>query len=260
MSVLGKIVARKADRLKQAKSSVPLSELKSRLEDVESMRDFRGALRRDGGSIRLIAEIKKASPSRGIIRRDFEPVRIASVYEQAPVSAISVLTEQDFFQGDLSFLSKVRGATSKPILRKDFVFDDYQIYESKVNAADAILLIAAVLERNQAEEYLHLARELGLSVLFEVHREEEIEKALLAGADIVGINNRDLVSLKVDILTTLRLAKDIPRDKVIVSESGIKDRSDVVILEQAGIDAMLIGTSLMEVPDIGQKIKELLGR
>jgi indole-3-glycerol phosphate synthase len=257
MCVLDTIVKKKAERLEYSKSTMPINDLKNRLQDVDKTRDFRNAIKRNGEKIKLIAEIKKASPSKGIIRKDFDLIAIASIYEEKPVNTISVLTEEDFFQGHLSYIQTVKNITSKPILRKDFIFDEYQIYESRVNHADAILLIAAILDKNQAEEYLHIAKELGFHVLFEVHDEDDLEKALLIDADIIGINNRNLKTLKIDLLTTLRLKKDIPKDKIVVSESGIKNRNDVIRLQDAGIDAMLIGTSLMKAEDIGGKIDEL---
>lgn len=258
MSVLDSILKKKTERLQYAKSTIPINDLKNRLRDIDKTRDFRSAVKRNGEKIKLIAEIKKASPSKGLIRKEFDPIKIASIYHEKPVSAISVLTEEDFFQGHLSYIKVVKDITSKPILRKDFIFDEYQIYESRANHADAILLIAAILEKNQAEEYLHLAKELGLHVLFEVHDEDDLEKALLIDADIIGINNRNLKTLKIDLSPTLILRKDIPKDKIVVSESGIRDRSDVIKLQDAGVDAMLIGTSLMEAEDIGKKIDELM--
>ncbi|MCL0038606.1 indole-3-glycerol phosphate synthase TrpC [Thermodesulfovibrionales bacterium] len=258
MSLLSSIVKNKAERLKFLKGNISIGELKSRISDIEPARDFRGAIKRESGDIRLIGEIKKASPSRGIIKKEFDPTKIASTYEECPVAAISVLTEEDFFAGDLSYIPSVKEVTSKPILRKDFVFDEYQIYESRVNGADALLLIAAILERGQAAEYLDLTRELGLHPLFEVHDEDDLEKALSIDADIIGINNRDLKTLKVDLSTTARLKRDIPKGKIVVSESGIKSRDEVTRLADAGIDAMLIGTALMETGDIREKIEELL--
>lgn len=258
MDVLKKIVEAKSKRLEHAKSLCPVNELKDRLWDIEKARDFKSAVKRNSEGIRLIAEIKKASPSKGVIKKDFDPIKIASIYNEKPVSAISVLTEEDFFQGHLSYIKAVKDIASKPVLRKDFIFDEYQIYESRANHADAVLLIGAILEKNQAEEYLHLSREIGLSVLFEVHDEDDIEKALLINAEIIGINNRNLKTLNIDLSTTLRLKKNIPADKIIVSESGINNRDDVLRLQDAGIDAMLIGTSLMEARDIGEKIDELL--
>ena len=258
MDILTKIVDAKRKRLEYSKSVVSIHELKSRLPDMDSTRDFRSAIKKEGGNIRLIAEIKKASPSKGLIREDFDLNSIASIYEEKPVSAISVLTEEDFFQGDLKYINDVKNITTKPVLRKDFIFDEYQIYEARANGADAVLLIAAILEKKQAAEYLHLCRELGLYVLFEAHDENDLEKSLLINADIIGINNRDLKTMKIDLSTTIRLKKQIPRDKIVVSESGIGDRNDVLKLSDAGIDAILIGTSLMKSKDIGSKIDELI--
>lgn len=260
MDILKKIVEQRYERLKHERSTIPLSELKKKLGDLEikKIRDFKKGIKREGDKIKLIAEIKRASPSKGLIRKDFDLLKIASVYEEKLVNAISVLTEEDFFQGHLSYIKIVKDITSKPVLRKDFIINEYQIYESIINGADAILLIAAILERGQAEEYFHLSKELGIDVLFEVHDEEDLEKAILINADIIGINNRNLKTLNIDLSTTLRLKKDIPKDKIVVSESGIRDRRDVITLQNAGIDAMLIGTSLMESEDIGRKIDQLL--
>ena len=258
MNVLKNIVARKIERVGDAQCRLTLGEIKKRLADLERPRDFKAVLKRGPGPIKLIAEIKKASPSKGLIRSNFDPLQIASAYETNPVSAISILTEEDFFQGHLSYLRRVRQVTSKPLLRKDFIIDEYQLYESRFYGADAVLLIAAILDKRRAGEYVKLASELGLSVLFEVHNEEDLDKAFYVDADIIGINNRDLNTLAVDLRTTLRLKSVIPPGKIIVSESGIRTRQDVVTLQDNGIDAMLIGTSFMEAPDIGEKIKELL--
>jgi indole-3-glycerol phosphate synthase len=259
MGILDEIVSKKKERLGIAKSGMPLKGIKSRIADVGKPRDFRSAIKRNPSErIKLIAEIKKASPSKGVIREDFDPVEIATIYEKK-ADAISVLTEEDFFQGRLEFLPLIKNTTTKPLLRKDFIFDEYQIYESRANEADAILLIAAILSKNQAEEYLHLARELGLSVLFEVHDLKELEMALSVNAEIIGINNRDLKTLKIDFNNTFKLKKEIPSDKIVVSESGIKTRDDILRLESAGIDAVLIGTLFMEAKDIGKKIEELFG-
>jgi indole-3-glycerol phosphate synthase len=258
MNILTSIVAKKTEKLHVAKVSLPQSELEERIKRITKPRDFKGAIQRHEGPIRLIAEIKKASPSKGLIRSDFDPLKIASIYESKPVSALSVLTEEDYFQGQLSYISQVKDITTKPILRKDFIFDEYQLYESRASGADAVLLIAAVLEQSQAKEYLHLAAELGLTVLFEVHNEEDLEKALRVDAEIIGINNRNLKTLSIDLSTTLRLKKEVPAGKIVVSESGISTRKDVLMLQDNGIDAMLIGTSFMETPDIGRKIDDLL--
>lgn len=258
MNILTTIAAKKAERLNVAKVSLPQSELIEHIKCINKPRDFRGAIQRHAGPIRLIAEIKKASPSKGIIRSNFDPIEIAALYESKPVNALSVLTEEDYFQGQLSYISQVREITMKPVLRKDFIFDEYQLYESRACGADAVLLIAAILEQNQAREYLHLATELGLAVLFEVHNGEELEKALYLDAEIIGINNRNLKTLAIDLSTTLRLIKEVPSGKIVVSESGIRTRQDVLTLQDHGIDAMLIGTSFMETPDIGRKIDDLL--
>jgi indole-3-glycerol phosphate synthase len=259
MGILDEIVLKKKERLDNAKSRLPIQELKARISGSGKPIDFKTAIQRlPGTKIRLIAEIKKASPSKGVIRNDFDPVSIAKLYEEKEANAVSVLTEEDYFQGNLFYLSKVRGILTKPLLRKDFIFDEYQIYESRAHGADAILLIAALLEKNQAAEYLHLADELGLSVLFEVHDFGELEMALSAGAAIIGINNRNLKTMVIDINTTFKLHREIPPGKIIVSESGIKTRNDVQRLADGGIDAMLIGTSFMEAGDISGKIEELM--
>jgi indole-3-glycerol phosphate synthase len=259
MSILQKIIERKRERLHSLKAKITLSEIKSMASGVEKPEDFKAAVTKANGRIRLIAEIKKASPSQGVIRKDFDPLAIASVYDRKNVDAISILTDEDYFQGKLEYLEMVNKITNKPILRKDFIFDEYQIYESKAYKADAILLIASILDRSQAADYLHLANELGLSVLFEVHDFKELEMVLMIDADIIGINNRDLKTLRVDFNTTLKLRKEIPPHKVIVSESGIKARDDVLKLERASVDAILVGTVFMEADNIEGKINELLG-
>lgn len=259
MSILDRITGKKKERLDFIKGRVSRGDLKSRIADAEKPRDFRSAVGREKGRIRLIAEIKQASPSRGAIRRDFDPQAIAALYEKKLVDAVSVLTEEDFFCGDLKYIPSVKEVTTKPVLRKDFIFDEYQILESRAWGADAILLIASSLDRVQAEEYLDLSRQLGLSVLFEVHSFDELEKALRVNAEIIGINNRNLETLSVDINTTFLLKREIPSDRIVVSESGIKTREDMMRLAEGGVDAVLIGTSLMEAEDIGKKIDELMG-
>lgn len=256
MSILDGIVEKKRERLKHVRSKKPLSEIRAIISGLDSPRDFKGAIKRDKG-IKLIAEIKKASPSKGIIRAEFDPAKIASLYEDKGVDAVSVITEEDFFLGSIDYINIVKEKVSRPVLRKDFIFDEYQVYESRAYGADAILLIGAILDRVQAEEYLHMARELGLSVLFEIHSYDDLEKALRINADIIGINNRDLRTLQVDINRTFLLKKEIPSDKVTVSESGIKNRDDVLRLDIVRIDAILVGTSLMESEDIGKRIEEL---
>ncbi|GAB4489709.1 MAG: indole-3-glycerol phosphate synthase TrpC [Thermodesulfovibrionales bacterium] len=259
MSVLSRIVEQKKNRLLDRKTRVPFRELKAAVKDAEPARDFRAAVTRGAGSVRLIAEIKKASPSKGLIRQDFDHRAIARLYEEKQVDAISVLTEEDFFQGSLAFLPEVRTLTTRPLLRKDFLFDEYQVFEARASQADAILLIAAILTLHQADDLMNTAHALGLGVLFEVHDETDLEKALRINAPVIGINNRNLSTLAIDLNTTFSLKKQIPGDRVVVSESGIEAREDVVRLEQSGIDAMLIGTSFMKSADIGAKIDELQG-
>jgi indole-3-glycerol phosphate synthase len=260
MTVLDKIVEKKKERLSSVKGSIPLSELKAVIRDIEKPRDFAGAVKRGVEDIRLIAEIKKASPSRGLIRRDFDHIGIADIYENRKVAAISVLTEEDFFQGNLAYLGDVKRRTTCPVLRKDFIFDEYQIYEARASRADAFLLIAAILDTGQAAEYLALAQELGMAVLFEVHNYEELEKALTVNASIIGINNRNLKTLSIDLANSLTLKKEIPEGRIVVSESGIRTREDVLKVASAGIDAILVGTCLMESHDIGAGIDRLRGR
>ncbi len=259
MTILEKIVDKKRQRLSAAKYSRSLSELRALIRDTETSRDFGRAIKRDSETLKIIAEIKKASPSRGLIRADFDHKKIASVYENKKVNAISVITEEDFFQGEFAFLSDVKKIVTMPVLRKDFIFDEYQIYEARAGGADAILLIAAVLDLRQATEYLHLANELGMSVLFEVHNFVELEAAVRINAPIIGINNRDLKTLSIDLNTSLFIKKEVPAGHICVSESGIRTREDVRRIEAAGIDAVLVGTCLMESADIGEKIDELRG-
>jgi indole-3-glycerol phosphate synthase len=259
MSILTKIVNQKKERLSHAKAKTSAAHLKTVIKDIPLPLAFEQALKRQEGQIRLIAEVKKASPSKGLIRQDFNHKTIAAVYKEKKVNAVSVLTEEDFFQGRLEFLADIKTISLLPVLRKDFIFDEYQIYEARASQADAILLIAAILDEKQAEEYLHVSKELGMAVLFEVHDHRELEMALRINAPVIGINNRNLKTLQIDMDTTFALKKEIPSDRIVVSESGIKTRDDVLRLQQAGIDAMLIGTSLMETADIGRKIAELRG-
>ncbi len=258
--ILEKILLKRRQRLEEVKRKRPLKLLISEVYDRAGrfvIRDFTSFIRRNNG-IKLIGEIKFASPSKGIIRKEGDLSLIIEIYEKN-VDAISVLTEEDFFKGSLSYLETVKNRVTKPVLRKDFIIDEYQIYESAISGADAILLIASILDEVQAKDYISLAKELGLAVLFEIHDAHELEKALSAEADIIGINNRDLKTMKIDIQTTLNIKPLIPEDKIVVSESGIKTHDDVRKLEDAGVDALLIGTVLMEAQDIKKKINELKG-
>jgi indole-3-glycerol phosphate synthase len=257
--ILNEIVAYKKEELAEAKRSASLSDIKAKARDAQATRGFAKALAA-GGAIQLIAEVKKASPSKGVIREDFDPVAIASIYEESGAACLSVLTEKKFFQGSLAYLGQIRKAVSLPLLRKDFIIDEYQIFETRAAGADAILLISACLEQQQMQDYLGVANQLGLDVLVESHTYKELDKALRTGATLVGINNRDLTTFKVSLQTTLDLLKDIPDDRMVVSESGIATHEDVVQLQQAGVDAILVGESLMREKDIGNKVKELLGK
>lgn len=241
------------------KSAARASELRARIADAEPTRGFEAVLARRGDApIRLIAEIKKASPSKGLIRADFDPVSIAKTYAAAGAHALSVLTDRAFFQGDLAYLAAVRGAVSLPILEKDFVLDEFQVCEARALGADAVLLIAAALDGGQLREYAHLARELGLSVLVEVHDEAELER-VVDDATLIGINNRNLATFETDLATTERVLRERPGDRTFVSESGIASRDDVRRLSELGVDAVLIGETFMRAPVIEEKVRELMG-
>ncbi|MHB9027082.1 MAG: indole-3-glycerol phosphate synthase TrpC [Armatimonadota bacterium] len=220
-------------------------------------RGFLRALSAPG--ISLIAEVKKASPSRGVIREDFHPAEIGRTYEQAGASAISVLTDEKYFQGKLAYLEEVRAVTTIPLLRKDFIIHPAQIYEA-VGRADAVLLIVAALEKSELADFLTLATACGLDTLVEVHDRAELEIALAVGAPVIGINNRDLRTFVVDLRTTFDLAPAIPEGRLIVSESGIHTAAQVKELSVAGVDAILVGESLMVSEDVPAKVAELLGR
>jgi indole-3-glycerol phosphate synthase len=255
--ILDEIVAYKKEELIETKRRMPFADIKVRAADAGPTRGFGKAL--TGGEIRLIAEVKKASPSKGVIRQDFDPVAIAKTYEASGAACLSVLTEKKYFQGDLGYLGSIRMAVGLSLLRKDFIIDEYQLFEARAAGADAVLLIAACLEKREMADFLGVAAELGLDVLVESHTYKELDRSLAAGAMLVGINNRDLRTFKVTLQTTLDLLKDIPDDRTVVSESGIATRDDVVTLQKAGVDAILVGESLMREKDIGKKVKELLG-
>jgi indole-3-glycerol phosphate synthase len=257
--ILNEIIAHKKEELADTKRQTPFSDVRSMAQGAEPTRGF-GKTLCTAGDIRLIAEVKKASPSKGVIREDFDPVTISGIYEKSGASCLSVLTEKRYFQGELEYLGRIRRVVKLPLLRKDFIIDEYQIHEARAAGADAILLIAACLEKKQIEDYLEIAHQLGLDVLVESHTYKELDKSLQAGATLVGINNRDLTTFTVSLQTTFDLLKDIPDDRTVVSESGIKTRKDVVGLQQAGVDAILVGESLMRENDIGKKVKELLGK
>lgn len=255
--ILDDIIEHKRREVDEAKRRNPIEKLRARVAPREPGR-FRKAVGQPG-RLCLIAEIKKASPSRGVIRADFDPAAIARSYADGGASAISVLTDAQYFQGDVSHLVQARKESGLPVLRKDFIIDEHQIWESAAIGADAALLIVAALDAGQLKDYLQLAAEIGLDTLVEAHDAAEIETALDAGAEIVGINNRDLRTFKTDIETTLRLAERIPDDRVIVSESGIHTREDAQKVRDAGANAILVGEALMTCADVSGKIRELIG-
>ncbi len=255
--ILDEICAHKRSEVDARKRVVSLEKVQERLALARPPRDFRGALRAPG--ISLIAEVKKASPSKGVLLEGVPPVEIAGLYEQGGASAISVLTDARYFKGCLEDLVSVQQAVGLPVLRKEFIIDPYQIYEARAANADAILLIVKCLSDGELSEFMALAKELGLACLVETHDAPEIERALALGAHIIGINNRDLNTFDVDLTTTLKLKKIVPGGHVLVSESGIHTRDHVKLLEDGGVDAILVGEALVTSGNIVQKIRELLG-
>ena len=254
--VLDRIVDAKAKRVEESKRLRPLESLTSPL--ARNRRSFAGALRRPA-SINIIAEIKHRSPSKGIIRQDFDPVWIAKNYESGGAAALSVLCEEDFFGGSLNHLEAVRKNVELPVLRKDFIFDEYQLYESDAAGADAILIIVAILEDELLIRLLELAQDLGLDALVEVHSPEELERAARAGASIIGVNNRNLATFKVDLETSIQLAPLAPENALLVSESGIDNRNDIGRLGSAGFRAFLVGEHLMRAERPDEVLKDLIG-
>jgi indole-3-glycerol phosphate synthase len=258
--ILARILDWKRQEVARARQAMPLAELRRTLEALPPTRDLRQALStRLGQGTRIIAEIKKASPSAGLIRADFNAVAIASTYARHGAAAISVLTDSKFFQGELTFLSAVRQQVHLPLLRKDFIVDPYQLYEARWHGADAVLLIAAALDVPVLADLAALSLELGLEPLLEVHTAAELEKALACPGRVIGINNRDLHTFHTDVATTLELLRQVPDGYLVVSESGFKDRATIERLEAHGVAAFLIGESLMREPDIGAKLDELRG-
>ena len=276
--ILDKILEHKRREVKEKKNAGYLAALKTKIRDLPRPLGFYQALTGHGaqpvigparvvsalkgGAPKLIAEVKKASPSKGVIREDFDPLAIAKTYRQHGASALSVLTDKEFFQGSLDDLRAIREQVPLPALNKEFMVDELQFYEARAHLADAVLLIVAALDRQQLIDYYHLARqEFGLDVLIEVHHESELDLVLerLPEARIIGINNRDLTSFATSLDVTLRLAKRVPKEKLIVSESGIATRDDVKRVAEVGVRAILVGESLMAAKDIGAKIKELIG-
>jgi indole-3-glycerol phosphate synthase len=254
--ILDKIIETKKEEVAQLKKQTTVSALEKIIVRLEPCRDFRQAISSEDCNI--IAEVKCASPSRGRLVVDFDPVRIADVYEKNGAAAISVLTDEKYFSGHKNYLTQIKQPVKLPLLRKDFIIDPLQIYETRAIGADAILLIVHVLGK-KLNGFILLSRELGLSPLVEVHTREELEIALAADAEIIGINNRNLDTFVTDIETSLKLKARIPADFIVVAESGIKSRADIEFLMQADIHAFLIGEALITTPDIGKKLRAFKG-
>jgi len=259
--ILDKIVEQKKIQLKEEMSKMSIEGWKQRIKrpGMHSTQSFFNALKKND-DISIIAEVKKASPSKGIIKEDFDPLMIAKEYSESNIQAMSVLTEKNFFLGDDDYLVRIRQNYPTPILRKDFIIDLWQVYQSRCLGADAILLITSLLSDEELKKYQVVSGILGMQCLVEVHNKEELDRALESGAQIIGINNRDLNTFNVDIKTTEKLMNYIPNDRAVVSESGIKDHDDIKYLKDLGVDAVLIGETFMRAPSIKEKINELRGK
>jgi len=255
--ILSRIIEEKKRVIEESKRARPQKDLMEDVKGICLKSSFKKNISRPH-HINLIAEIKKASPSRGIIRGDFNPAKIAITYQANGASAISVLTDERFFEGKLEYIKKIKESISLPVLRKDFIIDEYQIYESVAAGADAILLIADLLSESELKGFYTLADSLGLDVLVEVHNEEDLEKAVKTECHIIGVNNRDLHTFKVDLAMTQKMVRLIPQNRIKVSESGIKSYEDVMFLKSLGINAVLIGEAFMEASDIAAKMREIM--
>jgi indole-3-glycerol phosphate synthase len=258
--ILERILARKRAELDAARAAVPLAEMQRRAAAAPPPRDFVGALRASiaAGRPAVIAEMKRASPSRGLLRADFDPAAIARAYEAGGAACLSVLTDRDFFQGDPAHLAQARDACRLPVLRKDFITEPYQIYESRALGADCILLIAAALARQDMQGLEASARSLGMAVLVEVHDGGELEAALSLQTPLVGINNRDLRTFETRLDTTLELRSRIPEGRIVISESGIAGKADISLLHSRGVHAFLIGEAFMRSPEPGRALQDMI--
>ncbi len=255
--ILSKIIKHKADLIAFEKDIVPEALLFAEIASISPPISFYDAL--CSNDISIIAEVKKASPSKGIIRKDFDVEAIAQIYEKAPIDCISVLTEEKFFLGSNDNLKIVKDYSSKPVLRKDFIIDPYQIFQTRQLGADAVLLIASILSLKDMTEYLHLVHHLGMDAIVEVHNRIELDQAVKAGARIIGINNRDLKTFKTSLSVTEALLPFVPKDCIVVSESGINTHDDILKLESLGVHAVLVGESIMREDNMMDKINELRG-
>lgn len=257
--ILNTILARKVEEIQQRSRVRPLEDMRARALQQPPTRGFVDAIRRKhaAGEAAVIAEVKKASPSKGLIRKDFQPAQIARSYEAGGAACLSVLTDVDFFQGSNLYLGEARAACSLPVLRKDFTIDPYQVYEARVIGADAILLIVAALEDGQMVEMANLAMELGMDVLVEVHDIDELERALQTDCELIGVNNRNLRTFEVSLDTTLELQNAVPRDRTLVTESGIATQADVAKMRAAGVQTFLVGESFMREAEPGAALQRL---
>ena len=256
-TILDTIIEHKLTEVEDSKKALPLPALIERVKSAPAPRDFFRAINPEG-SLRIIAEIKHASPSKGIFREDFDPVEIARSYEKGGASALSVLTDEKFFKGSLSYLRQVRRAVDIPLLRKDFTVDPYQVYEARLYGADAILLIVAALDQYAMKGLLDLAHSLGMNAIVEVHDDSELDRAIDARSRIIGINNRDLRTFEVDLTVSTRLAKRIPAGTIVVAESGIGSPDDIRKLRSGGVHVFLIGETFMRAPDPGLELEKLI--
>lgn len=255
--ILTRIIEAKQQRLQVSRMRVPEPIVKRMAETAKPVPSFREALEKPQ-PVRIIAEVKKASPSKGVLKAGLDPAQLAASYTSAGACAISVVTEEDFFQGDLGWIGKIRAASNLPVLRKDFIYEGFQVYETRAAGASAILLIAAMLQPGELKDLVALSRQLKLDALVEVHDETELGEALESGASIIGVNNRDLKTFDVDVQTSLRLAKLIPEDRLFVVESGIHTKTNIDLLLDAGADAFLIGEYFLASPDPAAAIRGLL--
>jgi len=255
--MLDKIIAQKREEVEQRKKEATITYLQQLIAQQKPVLDLTLALKDE--HIRMIAEVKQASPSRGMLSPNFNPIELAQTYAEGGAAAISVLTEANYFMGSIEHLAAIKKVVDLPLLRKDFIFDSYQVYESRAYGADALLLIAAILSQEQLKELILLSHSLGLKCLVEVHSKGEVERAVLSEAEIIGINNRDLNTFSIDINMTQRLRPLIPQERIVVSESGIKNKRDIEKLKEWGVDAVLVGEALVTAGNVRAKMKELIG-
>ncbi|MGB3728897.1 MAG: indole-3-glycerol phosphate synthase TrpC [Thermodesulfobacteriota bacterium] len=255
--ILDEIIENKTSEVEVSKISLPLEQIQEQIKDALPSRNFFQAINPEG-ELKIISEVKHASPSKGIFREDFDPVEIAKSYSAGGASAISVLTDEKYFRGSLSYLKSIRAEVETPLLRKDFIVDPYQVYEARLFGADAILLIVAALDQPSLSNLLELTHSLQMNAIVEVHDEHELDRALEADARIIGINNRDLRTFDVDLNVSIKLSKRVPKDKIVIAESGIGSIEDIDNLRAEGVHVFLIGETFMKAPDPGQKLAELI--